>query len=79
MTFGYKVMIESNSGKWPSCIWQIWWPQWALASAPSKNEFSVFSSASVPNLMLVDKSPLKNPLEPRLVTQELKVALIYQY
>ena len=57
MTFGYKFMIESNSGKRPSCLWQIWWPQWASASAPSKSEFSImFWSTSVPNFMLVDKS-----------------------
>ena len=70
MTFGYKVMIESNSGKRPSWIRQIWWPQWAAASAPSKNELSIFWSTSVPNFMLVDKSaqyPPKNPLGPALV------------
>ena len=49
-------MIESNSGKRPSWIWQIWWSQWALASAPSKNELSMLWSTSVPNFMLVDKS-----------------------
>ena len=52
MTFSYKVMIESNRGKRPSWIRQIWWPQWA----PSKNEFSMFWSTSVPNVMLVDIS-----------------------
>ena len=52
MTVGYKVMIESNSGKWPSWIWQIWWPIYG----GSKNEFSMFRSTSVPNFMLVDKS-----------------------
>ena len=65
MTFGYKVMIESISGKRPSWIWQIWSPKWAPSSAPSKNEFSMFWSKSVPNFMLVDKSakyPPKNPL-----------------
>ena len=46
MTFDYKVMIESNSGKRSSWIWQIWWPQWAPASAPSKSEFSMFWSTS---------------------------------
>ena len=56
MTFGYKVMIESNSGKRPSWIWQIRWPQWAPKPVPSKNEFSMFWSTSVPNFMLVDKS-----------------------
>ena len=56
MTFGYKVMIESNSGKRPSWIWQKWWLQWAPASVPSKNEFSMLWSISVPNFMLVDKS-----------------------
>ena len=56
MTFGYKVMIESNSGKRPSWIWQIRWPQWAPASAPSKQELSMFWSTYVPNFMLVDKS-----------------------
>ena len=64
VTFGYKVMIESNIGKLPSWIWQIWWPQWALASVLSKNEFSMFWSTSVQNFMLVDKSaqyPLKIP------------------
>ena len=49
-------MIEPNSGKWPSWIWQLAWPQWAPALVPSKNEFSMFSSTSVPNFMLVDKS-----------------------
>ena len=74
MTFGYKVMIESNSGKPPSWMWQIWWPQWAPASAPSKNEFSMFWSISVPNFMLVDKSaqyPPKNPLGPGLYVYHL--------
>ena len=69
MTVGYKVMIESNSGKRPSWIMQIWSPQWVPASAPSKNEFSMFWSTSVPNFMLVDKSeqyPPKNPLGPGL-------------
>ena len=69
MTVGYKVMIESNSIKRPSWIWQIWWPQWALASAPSKNYFSMFWSTSVPNIVLVDKSaqyPPKNPYGPGL-------------
>ena len=56
MTFGFKVMTESNSGKRPSWIWQIWWPKWTPASAPSKNEFSMFWSTSLPNFMLVDKS-----------------------
>ena len=56
MTFGYKVKIESNSAKRPSYIWQIWWPQWAPALTPSKNEFSMFWSTFVPNFMLVDKS-----------------------
>ena len=27
MTLGYRIMITSISGKWPSWIWQIWWPQ----------------------------------------------------
>ena len=55
-------MIESNSGKRPSWIWQIWWPQWATAaSAPSKNEFSMFWSTSVPYFMLVDKSAQYSP------------------
>ena len=65
MTFGYKVMIESNSSNQSSWIWQIWWSQWAPASASSKNEFSMFWSTSVPDFMLVAKSaqyPPTNPL-----------------
>ena len=65
MTFGYKVRIESNSGKWPSWIRQIWWLQWAPASAP-KNEFRIFCSTCMPDFMLVDKSAQFFPLEPGL-------------
>ena len=46
MTFGYGVMIKSNIGKRPSWIWQIWWPQGAPASAPSKNKIRIFFSTS---------------------------------
>ena len=63
VTYGYKVMVESNSGKRPSWIWRI------SALAPSKNEFSMFWPTSVPNFMLVDKSAQylpKNPLGPGL-------------
>ena len=37
--------------------------QWAPASAPSKNEFSMFWFTSVPNFMLVDKSAQYPPLK----------------
>ena len=41
-------------------------PTGAPASAPSKNEFRMFWSTSVPNFMLVDKSAQSSPLEPGL-------------
>ena len=82
MTYGYKVMVESNSGKRPSWIWQVWWPQWAPASAHSKNEFGIFWSTSVPNFMLVDKStqyPAKKSLRAwtNILTIHLKSDFAY--
>ena len=67
MTFGYKVMIESNSDKRPSWIWQIWWPKWAPASAPSKNEFSGLHLCQISCLWTnLQNTPLENPLGPGL-------------
>ena len=78
-------MLKSNSGKRPSWIWQIWWPQYAPASAPSKNKFSMFCPTSVPNFMLVDKSaqyPLKYSIRAWTNTHEgpsytLEVHILY--
>ena len=60
-TFGYEVMTKSNIGWRPYWILRLWRRQWAPALAPSKNEFSVFWSTSVPNFMLVDKCAQKIP------------------
>ena len=63
-TFSYKVMTKANIGWRPYWILRLWRPQWEPALAPSKNEFSMFWSASVPNFMLVDKCAHKIPKPP---------------
>ena len=60
-TFGYEVMTKSNIGWRPYWILLLWRRQWAPALAPSKNEFSMFWSTSVPHFMLVDKCAQKIP------------------
>ena len=69
MTLGYKVMIESNSGKWPSWIHQIWWSHWAPASGPSKMNL-VCSGQHVCQISCLftnlHNTPLKNALGPGL-------------
>ena len=60
-TFSYEVMTKSNIGWRPYWILRLWRPQWAPALAPSKNEFSMFWSTSVWNVMLVDKCAQYHP------------------
>ena len=75
-TFSYEFMTKSNIGWRPYWILRLWRPQRAPGLAPSKNEFSMFWSTSVPNFVLVGKCAQKIPKPPDYMEHNLYILMI---
>ena len=80
ITFGYKVMIESNRASGDLGFAKYGGPNGRRLRCPqkiSKNELSIFWSTSVPNFMLVDKSAQYPPPPKKSLRHGLYVFLLH--